>query len=513
MCKLSHYGNCDPETEEEEYCIFHRPNKNEKEAEEFWRKFFDRFKPEEEKIEIGRRKIRRFIFKEDVYCSGYVFPASFKETETAIAKPFRYSVFKGSVNFSEARFEGYADFSEARFEGYADFSGAIFLRDAFFSGAKFEVGACFIETKIKGFMYFFGAKFEGYADFSEARFEGYVSFSWTIFSGDVDFSEATFSIGANFSMAEFEGYADFSEARFEGYVSFSNARFHNFVNFSKAKFPNLKEGNLEDLLSYASFRKVYFEYPKRAVFDGIEGKTKISFINTDISRVVFRNCSFDFLYDEFLLKNRKRLEKMLKDVEEKISSIKKSIKEGKNVDKEELRELEHYRKKLTRELENLTLDNVLSVIRMLRENFDYCMKYEESGRLFIKEMDLKRDYLLKRGAEKRRFADKISRYIEWFAYSLYRIMGLYGESIARPIFWIPVIIILFGVLRGLLSHPLFNGLHLSSLMRGIQESLEAFVQLRWDGSFLTLIERVISALNLGVLYISLHRKLERRIRH
>jgi hypothetical protein len=49
MCKLSHYGNCDPETEEEEYCIFHRPNKNEKEAEEFWRKFFDRFKPEEEK--------------------------------------------------------------------------------------------------------------------------------------------------------------------------------------------------------------------------------------------------------------------------------------------------------------------------------------------------------------------------------------------------------------------------------------------------------------------------------
>jgi hypothetical protein len=128
-------------------------------------------------------------------------------------------------------------------------------------------------------------------------------------------------------------------------------------------------------------------------------------------------------------------------------------------------------------------------------------------------MDLKRDYLRKGGAEKRRFADKISRYVEWFAYSLYRAIGLYGESIARPIFWIPVIIILFGVLRGLLSPPLFNGLHLSSLMREIQESLEAFVQLRWDGSFLTLIERVISALNLGVLYISLHRKLERRIRH
>jgi hypothetical protein len=282
----------------------------------------------------------------------------------------------------------------------------------------------------------------------------------------------------------------------------------------KLNSPNLKEGNLEDLLSYASFREVYFEYPKRVVFDGIEGKTKISFINTDISRVVFRNCSFDFLYDEFLLKNRKRLEKMLKDVEEKISSIKKSIKEGKNVDKEELGELEHYRKKLTRELENLTLDNVLSVIRMLRENFDYCMKYEESGRLFIKEMDLKRDYLRKGGAEKRRFADKISRYVEWFAYFLYRIIGLYGESIARPIFWAIGTIILFGILRGLLSSPLFNGIQdPSSLTERIRESLEAFLQLSSDKSWLTLIEGVISALNLGVLYISLHRKLERRIRH
>jgi hypothetical protein len=140
------------------------------------------------------------------------------------------------------------------------------------------------------------------------------------------------------------------------------------------------------------------------------------------------------------------------------------------------------------------------------------MKYEESGRLFVKEMDLKRDHMLKGGA-KRGIFYRISRCVEWFAYSLYKIIGLYGESIARPIFWAIVTILLFGILRDLSSHPLSNGVHLSSLMRGIQESLEAFVQLRWDGSSLTLIERIISALNLGVLYISLHRKLERRIRH
>jgi hypothetical protein len=99
MCELSHHGNCDPETEGEEYCIFHRPNKNEKEAKEFWRKFFDRFRPEEEGIEIDRimrkEKIKRFVFKEDVNCSGYVFPASFKETETAIANLFAILFSKG----------------------------------------------------------------------------------------------------------------------------------------------------------------------------------------------------------------------------------------------------------------------------------------------------------------------------------------------------------------------------------------------------------------------------------
>jgi uncharacterized protein YjbI with pentapeptide repeats len=586
MCELSHYGNCDPETEEEEYCIFHRPNKNEKEAKEFWRKFFDRFKPEEEEIEIEGFKRRRFIFKEDINCSGYVFPTFFGETGTVIrARPFYYSIFRGEAYFLDAVFSGEAEFSHAVFSGEAvffnakfeeesDFSYAVFSGEAEFSHAKFE-GVNFSHAKFEeesDFSYavfsggadFFNAKFEKKANFFSAVFSGGAYFSEAIFSGEADFSEAIFSRRAEFSRAKFEGVnffnakfeekadfseaifsrraefsrakfsgesvfieatfsgnvdfsganfeekSDFSEGKFEKSVSFPNARFYKFLDFSRTKFPTLKEEDAEDLLSYASFRCVYFEHPEWIVFDGIEGKAKISFINTDISRVVFRNCSFDFLYDEFLLKNRKKLEEELKDVEERINSIEK-LKEGKYARKKF--ELLEDRRKLKYELNYLTLDNVLSVIRMLRENFDYCMKYEESGRLFIKEMDLKRDYLLKGGAEKRRFTDKISRYVEWFTYSLYRIMSLYGESIARPIFWIFGTIILFGVLRGLLSSPLFNGVHLSSLMRGIQESLEAFVQLRWDGSFLTLIERVISALNLGVLYISLHRKLERRIRH
>ena len=437
MCKLSYYGNCDPETEEEEYCIFHRPNKNEKEAEEFWRKFFDRFKPEEEKIE--GRKMRRLIFN-DIDCSGYAFPAFRPVFPEEKAMPFIHSVFRGNACFINARFEGDADFYKA----------------------KFESDALFTRTTFSGKALFFGA----------------------IFSGKAGFHGSIFLENSGFHGAKFKGDADFSDAEFRKSALFSNTRFYNFVNFSRAKLPVDS-----DPLSYASFRGAYFRHPKRVLFNRIDGKAKISFINTDISRVVFRNCSFDFLYDEFLFRNRKMLEKMLKDVEERISIEKAGNDVG---------ALRDYRRKMIHELRDLKLDNVLNVIRMLRENFDYYMRYEESGRLFVKEMDLKKDYLLKGGIK---LADRISGYAEWFAYSLYRIMGLYGESIARPIFWIFGTIILFGILRSLFSP-----------VRGIWESLEAFLQLRWDGSWLTLAERIISVFNLGFLYISLRRKLDRRRR-
>jgi hypothetical protein len=671
---LSHFGNCDPETAKNEYCIFHKPGKTEGEAKEFWRKFFDKFKPEE--AEIEGEKIRRLVFKKDVNCSGYVFPMFFGETEMDIA-PFLYFIFSRDAIFSEAKFEGdaffpgakfgekadfsgttfsgnanfpdatfsgdvsfskakfggkanfsgakfggkasflraefegdasfskaefekNADFSEAKFEknvifskaklkenanffkstfsgdarflyatfsgdasfpdatfsGNAVFSGAKFGGDANFSkakfeknvglrGAKFEGNAVFSKAEFKGKTGFYKAEFKGNASFSKAEFGGNVRFSRTTFSGDASFSRTTFLGNVHFLNATFLGNATFYEAKFGGGVSFfsaaflrkagfskakfggsvtfsgakfeedanfseikleksaslSNAEFNNSVNFSRVKFPSLKDGNPEDLLSYASFRGIYFRHPKKVVFDGIEGKAKISFIGTDISRVVFRNCSFDFLFDEYLLKNREKLEEELENVKERINRIKKN--EGGEDADEELKALENHRIKLIHELENLTLDNVLSVIRMLRDNFDHCMKYEESGKLFVKEMDLKRDYLLK-GGEKRKLTDKISGYVEWLAYSLYRIMGLYGESIARPIFWVLVTIIMFGIFRGLFSPP---------LMKGIWESLEAFMQLRWDGSSLTLVERAISVLNLGVLYTSAQRKLKRRIRH
>ena len=33
---LERYGNCEEETKEQEYCIFHKPHKSEEEAREFY---------------------------------------------------------------------------------------------------------------------------------------------------------------------------------------------------------------------------------------------------------------------------------------------------------------------------------------------------------------------------------------------------------------------------------------------------------------------------------------------
>ena len=90
MCKFERYGNCDEETKDQEYCIFHKPNKSEEEAREFYEKFLKKFKPKKEKIwdEFEEEEKERLVFEEGNYmgkidCSGYVFPP-FLDLEYAV---------------------------------------------------------------------------------------------------------------------------------------------------------------------------------------------------------------------------------------------------------------------------------------------------------------------------------------------------------------------------------------------------------------------------------------------
>jgi len=153
MCKMAHFGNCDPETADQEYCIFHKPNKSEEEAVEFYRKFLERFKPRVEEIEVDGERMKRLVFEEPVDAKGFVFPTLPKIF-------FGFSVFNGDVDFRFSIFEEYANFSGSIFKNTANFGGCIFKKYADFSGARFLDEA-----------YFWEVVFQGYCDFVQAEFQ------------------------------------------------------------------------------------------------------------------------------------------------------------------------------------------------------------------------------------------------------------------------------------------------------------------------------------------------------
>ena len=184
-----------------------------------------------------------------------------------------------------------------------------------------------------------------------------------------------------------------------------------------------------------SFRRVSFEESQKIVFDNLD-MSYVSFIDTDVSRVQFRNVVWRediggyMPYDAILLflaksrKYRKRYfknaRKFLLETKEKLSEGIEKIRSFDDIDltvhaivgygdrfPEKLRELlddiintldqfrsfnvweEFILSEISRD-QDITLENVLSVYRYLRENYDYYLKYEGSGKFFIGEMETKR---------------------------------------------------------------------------------------------------------------------------
>ncbi|KAA0011569.1 MAG: hypothetical protein FE041_04340 [Thermoplasmata archaeon] len=266
MCKLSHYGNCDEETKNEEYCIFHKPNKNEEEAREFYEKFLRRFKHHKEKIEDELSEKRtRYVFEEDLDCKGFVFP----EIREHAGFIFWNAKFLGNNEFSGAVFEGPIMFTGSVFEGSVDFSGTIFKDDVMFYEALFnghvtfgksldksgitifEKSALFDKTIFRKGVWF-NAELNN-ASFVETIFEGNVSFgdslSATIFKKGVTFERAIFKKNVIFG-ATFRGFVSFIGTTFEGITDFSikneKYKFYDEMSFLFATF---KRGIIMDIPS------------------------------------------------------------------------------------------------------------------------------------------------------------------------------------------------------------------------------------------------------------------------
>jgi uncharacterized protein YjbI with pentapeptide repeats len=523
-----------------ELCIFHDPDYWREHPDEVREEFLKHLKEDEERFFIGFH-LPSIIFPKIVEKDARIELAKFHGTLDAVD-----TIFKGSARFNGATFKGLARFNGATFKRLAGFYGAIFEGLARFDGATFE--------ELAGF---YGATFERLAGFNGATFKG---LTW--------FYGATFKRRAEFEKAEFFGRTSFEYSVFLRQVTFKDSIF----------LPDLLEKCL-DLYSCILFRRSDFKKPEKVVFDGCRMK-KVSFIHTDIRRIRFRNVDWgeDFrIFDEKLLLIRmgkekevflkecvEKLQKMLKvlDGKKRYKEVEREIEfelrtpeilteldelkggrekiEEKEKKEEKLKELkENLRERIKKSIDNfqerreklneifkevekdddLTLDNVLAVYRALRDNCDYHLRYEESGRFFINEMRLRRIVGREHDGEKphglggikTRLSDIAERVVMWF----YEVLALYGESYARPILWAILLIFSSSLIRPLWLwvQNLSWRPELSFMLEQVKTSILVFFQLQWDTRTLTIVERLLSIPILGTLVLALRRKLERRVRH
>jgi uncharacterized protein YjbI with pentapeptide repeats len=330
-------------------------------------------------------KIADFSFAE---FSGYAkfdnaefYEAYFGETEFSDA------------NFGEAKFHGEADFGKAEFSGIVSFVSAEFSRKANFVSAKFSRQVCFkakfygeaefalaefsgkanfreaelfgkanfISVKFLENAYFGSAEFHGEADFGEAKFSREADFGKAEFHGEADFISVKFLESASFRLTEFLGEATFINAKFSGEAGFSNAKFCGEATFSKAKFSG--EADFSDTFKDKTFfNYVLFEDGKKILFR-IEDLSRFSFMGTDITRVRFSDRARWGKKDKFKVVEEEMLEDSL------IGNSPLQVNEG-----------------------QASLGSVMAVYRNLRENYEYRLRYDEAGKFFFKEMELKRKY-------------------------------------------------------------------------------------------------------------------------
>jgi uncharacterized protein YjbI with pentapeptide repeats len=283
----------------------------------------------------------------------------------------------------------------------ADFSSAKFLAEADFMFSKFEAQFSEAEFSKKvefGLARFSGdsnlsAEFYGEADFISAEFSKNAYFRKAKFSKMANFQSAEFHQEAHFSSAEFSGEADFSAAKFYGEADFSAAKFSKMANFHSAGFSaEAKFGGLME--DQAFFNEVLFEDGRKIQFK-IEDLSKISFINTDITRVRFND------------RARWGKDNRFKVIEEEL---------------------------LEKNPEKFSLGSVMAVYRNLRENYEFRLRYDEAGEFFKREMELKRRYreiISQNGSNTQIKLNGLMRR-NFSLTGLYYHFSDYGESILKP---------------------------------------------------------------------------------
>jgi hypothetical protein len=209
-------------------------------------------------------------------------------------------------------------------------------------------------------------------------------------------------------------------------------------------------------------------------------------------------------------------------------------------------------------INNLQLGSVKAVYRNLRENYEYRLRYDEAGKFFIKEMELKRKY--REAPSVSVFGNKLNLLLvrlninksgseieyelkenSWLRRNVFSLTGLYyhlsryGEDLMRPTLVGIVILALSTLFWSMQSDPSlyptfssnmhnpysnFSGLpnHIdkTQLLKAFERSFADFIPFLsfGEGSKLGIVDYIVKitggALTFGLIAIALRRRFERK---
>jgi uncharacterized protein YjbI with pentapeptide repeats len=458
--------NCPEEPLSSGFCIFHEKDylQDKTNNEEHKRKVLERLKD----------KVNHAISNnEPLFCIGFQLP-DFSLSDLSISNEL--TDFTKPVYFSESQFYGKADFSKAGFIKGACFSEANFQGEAAFNVANF------VETNFHG-----------------ANFQGEAGFNLAIFYGRAEFYEAKFRKIADFSTTNFQGFAAFNAAKFGGEAYFGGANFQKGAFFNNSEF--YSKTYFSGHFAYASFNYVLFEGKEKVIFD-IENLSNVSFMNTDITGVRFRDEARwggkKVEYNKFW-GGQKVKEDKFKIVDERL--LEKEIKE------EEDHTTKHF-----------NLGSIKAVYRSLRENYEYRMRYDEAGQFFIREMELKRKYREVLSKEEENSPE--IKQNNWFRRNfsltgLYYNLFVYGEDLKRPALILLLPLFILSTLYWGAIDPSSSSINdgFARWFNATERTLFNMSQIEREHPQLvdTAIKTASLAI-LGTLLIPLRRKFERRFR-
>ena len=223
-------------------------------------------------------------------------------------------------------------FNESTFYERTNFNNVLFLKGANFTGTLFKEEVKFIGAEFKQDVTFRGAKFS-----KGALFIG-TNLKWA------NFSDATFYEEAEFDIAEFYEQAWFTGAAFRAGAAFKNNKF----------------------VGDTYFRGTSFEEPNKIVFDN-NNLSNVIFADSDITRITFSDNIRWGGEDEFTVIEEEWIERKVQPKNDFFGLLESQIQDA-------------------------SLELVLPVYRNLRENYEFKLRYDDAGKFFIKEMELKRNY-------------------------------------------------------------------------------------------------------------------------